>query len=98
VGKICKICDAKFILRSSYLPQKKKLEKYNEKLALAQKDDSKLTEMLDVRAQQLDKYHSGLIKKQTALKELLREEDPTLAFQSEIDKLKLENQQLLLKV
>jgi hypothetical protein len=56
------------------------MEKYNEKLALAQKDDGKLTEMLGMRDEQLDKYHSGLIKKQTTLKELLKEEDPSLAF------------------
>ena len=74
------------------------MEKYNEKLALAQKDDGKLTEMLGMIDVQLDKYHSGLIKKQTTLKELLKEDDPNLAFQSDIDQLKRDNQELKLQV
>ena len=45
-GKICRICEAKHVLRATYLPQKKQIARLDEKIARITGDDEQQLEML----------------------------------------------------
>lgn len=75
-GRICRICDAKHILRHNYMPQKLELVKLTSKLAAAQKQYETELEMLATRTSQLDSLQSELQREQAKLTVMMRAGDP----------------------
>lgn len=50
-GKVCRVCDAKHVLRQNYLPQKQELQFYNKEIAMSNEEDEQMKEELAIKAQ-----------------------------------------------